>query len=53
MTSIAVFFWPGLSGEGWRSTAMKPVGVVEIGEPAVALGLPAGDDVVELAPLDL
>ena len=31
----------------------KSVGVFEVGEPAVALGLPAGDDVVKLALFDL
>src|SRR6202171_1558145 len=31
----------------------KSVGVLEVGKPAVALGLPAGDDIVQLARPDL
>jgi hypothetical protein len=49
LTSIAVFLWAPLSGEGWRSTGVKAFGVLEVAEPAIALGLPTGDDVVELA----
>src|SRR5229473_8512146 len=40
----------------WRRLAQhrgEAFGILEIGEPAVALGLPAGDDVVKLALLDL
>src|SRR5271166_4207601 len=52
-TSIEVFFWAPLSGEGWRSTGVKPSVSSKVAKPAVALGLPAGDDVVEPALLDL
>src|SRR5438309_10278081 len=53
LTSIEVFFWAGLSGEGTRSTGANPVGVLEIGKPAVAFWLPAGDDIAEFARLEL
>ena len=48
-----VFFCAGLSGEGWRSTGAKPSVSSRSAQPAVTLGLAAGDDIVQLAVRDL